>query len=201
MFGQRILHKPGLCAGPLRRLARDLSADPPSKGDASAKRTEASEDEDGNAEPCASRMSPQHQEARKEAEEAVEEEEEEEEEEEVEEEEEGEEEMSESDKAESEEAPELCITGPKEAASLGPESAAGSAEELNNLSQGILELVEELQMAQDVKEQTAISGPEHENTAPASPCKNDLDGEDAHLDISDSRFAYGETRYINFRRA
>ncbi|CAE7769648.1 unnamed protein product [Symbiodinium sp. CCMP2592] len=174
-----------LCAGPLRRLARDLSADPPSKGDASARRTEASEDEDGNAEPCASRKSPQHQEAREEEE--VEEEEvgEEEEVEEEEEEEEGEEDKSESDKAESQEAQELCMTEQKEAASLGPESAAGSAEELNNLSQGIMELVEELQMAQDVKGQTAIAGPEHENFALASPCKNDLDGEDGYLDISD----------------
>lgn len=160
-----------LCAGPLRRLARDLSAEPPPKTDVSAERAEAAGDEDGRAAPSTCRMSAQHQEEQEEEEEEQEEEEDEE---------------SESDKALSdkghEEARELCSTGQKDAASLEPESAA-SAEELNNVSQGILELLEELQMAQEVEEQR-ISGPELGNSA-NDALKHELDGEDRPLDVSD----------------
>ena len=123
-------------------------------------------------------MSAQHQEEQEEEEEEQEEEEDEE---------------SESDKALSdkghEEARELCSTGQKEAASLEPESAA-AVEELNNVSQGVLELLEELQKAQEVEEQR-ISGPELGDSAHdalANALKHELDGEDRPLDVSDSRF-------------
>ncbi|CAE7184239.1 unnamed protein product, partial [Symbiodinium necroappetens] len=162
-----------LCAGPLRRLARDLSAEPAPKTDVSAERAEAAEDEDGRAAPSTCRMSAQHQEEQEEEEEEAEQEEE-------------EDEESESDKALSdkggEEARELCSTGRQEAASLEPESAA-AVEELNNVSQGILELLEELQMAQEVEEQR-ISGPELGNSA-NDALKHELDGEDRPLDVSD----------------